>query len=152
MLTPNLLYTYMLNIYDLVWLRLWYINQCRQFKTKFPTLSFSLSLSIYIYIYILGAFGLVWFGLVLWPINYCRQFFFLLVKLATPFSIATTPRCSGGHFSISWNPWSLLYSAEDWARRHQVPFLEFLVLLYRGLNLSLWDDWWTLCFMAYQPL
>ena len=45
------------------------------------------------------------------------------VKLATlvegdpkgPFSIATTPRCRGGHFSIPWiallYPWSLPYNA-----------------------------------------
>ena len=47
-----------------------------------------------------------------------------LVKLATlvegdlkaPFSIATTPRCRGGYYSISWiaslYPWSLTYNAE----------------------------------------
>ena len=46
------------------------------------------------------------------------------VKLATviegnpkaPFSIATTPRCKGGHDSISWihqlYPWSMSYNAE----------------------------------------
>ena len=49
---------------------------------------------------------------------------FINVKLATlieddpkgPFSIATTPQCSGGRYSISWIAplylWSLLYSAE----------------------------------------
>ena len=101
------------------------------------------------------------------------------VKLATivegdpkaPFSIATTPRCRGGHYSIPiysyWNklatliegdlnrastprcsggcysilwiaplyPWSILYTAECKARRHQVPFLS---LWYN----SIWD--WTL--------
>ena len=34
----------------------------------------------------------------------------------TPFSIATTPRCRGGHYSFSWiaslYPWSLPYNAE----------------------------------------
>ena len=46
------------------------------------------------------------------------------VKLATlvegdskdPFSIATTPTCKGGHYSIPWiaplYPWSLSYNAE----------------------------------------
>ena len=46
-----------------------------------------------------------------------------------PISIATTPRCMWGCYSISWiallYPGSLLYNAECKARRHQVPF--FLV-------------------------
>ena len=57
----------------------------------------------------------------------------------TPFSIATTPRCRRGYYTISWvaslYTCSSPYSAECLARRHQVPFL------------SLWYDStldWTL--------
>ena len=48
---PNLLYTYILNIYDLVWFgwTLWHINHCRLFNAK-P--------SLYIYI------KYIWFGFV----------------------------------------------------------------------------------------
>ena len=65
------------------------------------SLSLSLSLSIYIYIYI-----------------------YIRVKLATivegdpkaPFSIATTPRCRGGRYSIPriapLYPWTVPYNAE----------------------------------------
>ena len=46
-----------------------------------------------------------------------------------PFSIATTPRCRGEHYSIPWiaplYPWSLPYNAECLAKRNQVPFFEF---------------------------
>ena len=57
------------------------------------------------------------------------------IKLATlvegdpkaPFSLATTPRCRGGCYSIPWIAslyhWSLPYSDECQASRHQVPFL-----------------------------
>ena len=48
-LMQNPLYTYILNIYDLVWLILWHINHCRLFNVK-P--------SLYIYI------KYIWFGLV----------------------------------------------------------------------------------------
>ena len=90
-LMPNLLYTYISNIYDLVWFSfmayqplwviqcrilfihiyqiykiwfswiLWHINQCRLFNAKS---------SSYIYI------KYIWFGLVefLWHINHCRLF------------------------------------------------------------------------------
>ena len=45
-LMPNSLYTYILNIYDLVWLALGHINHCRLFNANF---------SLYIYItYILN--------------------------------------------------------------------------------------------------
>ena len=89
-LMPNPLYTYILIIYDLVWLVLWRINYCRLFNAKS-------SLYIYIkyiwfglvgfygistivgylipnplYTYILNIYGLVW--LVLWHINHCRLF------------------------------------------------------------------------------
>ena len=51
-LMPNPLYTYILDIYDLVWLGvLWHINHCRLFNTKS---------SLYIYIKYIG-FGLVGF-------------------------------------------------------------------------------------------
>ena len=50
-LMPNPLYTYILNIYDLVWLGLWHINHCRLFDAKS---------SLYIYIKYIW-FGLVWF-------------------------------------------------------------------------------------------
>ena len=50
-LMPNPLYTYIFNIYDLVWfgLVLWHINHCRLFNAKS---------SLYIYIEYIG-FGLV---------------------------------------------------------------------------------------------
>ena len=66
---PNPLYTYILNIYDLVWV-LWHINHCRLFNAKS-------SLYIYIkylfglvgfyakssyYTYILNIYDLVWLG------------------------------------------------------------------------------------------
>ena len=52
-LMPNPLYTYILNIYDLVWFGLvwWYINHCRLFNAKS---------SLYIYIKYIG-FGSVGF-------------------------------------------------------------------------------------------
>ena len=60
-LMPIPLYTYILNVYDLVWfgLVLWHINHCRLFNAKS---------SLYIYI------KYIWFGLVLWHINNCRLF------------------------------------------------------------------------------
>ena len=65
-----------------------------------------------------------------------------------PFSIATTPRCMGGHHSFPWfaplYPWSLPYIAECEARRHQIPFLESLVWLHLGLNQDLRSHWRTL--------
>ena len=48
-LMPNHLYTYILDIYDLVWFGLRHINNCRLFNTKS---------SLYIYI------KYIWFGLV----------------------------------------------------------------------------------------
>ena len=54
---------------------------------------------------------------------------FVKVNLATlvegdpkaPFSIATTPRCRGGHCSIPWiaplKTWSLPYNAQCWGAR-----------------------------------
>ena len=48
---PNPLNTYILNIYDLVWLGLWHINHCRVFNAKS---------SLYIYIKYIG-FGWVGF-------------------------------------------------------------------------------------------
>ena len=74
-----------------------------------------------------------------------------VVKLATLvegdskalFSLATTPRCRGGHYSLSWiaalYPWSIPYNAECKARWHQVPFFESLVWLNPGLNPGLPD-------------
>ena len=92
-LMPNPLYTYILNIYDLVWygMILWHINHCRLSNAKsslyiyikyiwfglvwfygistivgylMPNL---LYIYIYIYIYI---YDLVWYSL--WHINHCR--------------------------------------------------------------------------------
>ena len=59
---PNPLYTYILNIYDLVWFGwvLWHINHCRLFNAK----SFST--------YTLSIYDLVWLGTVyqqLWVIG-----------------------------------------------------------------------------------
>ena len=89
-LMPNSVYTYILNIYDLVWLDLWHISHCRLFNTKF-------CLYIYIeyiwfglvgfygistivgylmpnsvYTYILNIYDLVWLDL--WHINLCKLF------------------------------------------------------------------------------
>ena len=62
-LMPNPLYTYILNIYDLL-LVLWHIDHCRWFTVKS---------SLYTYIKYIW-FGLVWFGLVLWHSNRCWLF------------------------------------------------------------------------------
>ena len=61
-LRPNSLYTYILNIWDLVGLVLWSINHYRLFKAKF---------SLYIYIKYMR-FGLVWFYGVSIIIGYLR--------------------------------------------------------------------------------
>ena len=50
-LMSNLFYTYILDIYDLVWCGLWHINQCRLFNAKSV---------LYIYIRYIR-FGLIWF-------------------------------------------------------------------------------------------
>ena len=47
----NPLYTYILNIYDLVWLGFMHINHCRLFNTKSS-----------LYIYIKYIYDLVWLG------------------------------------------------------------------------------------------
>ena len=85
------------------------------------------------------------------------------IKLATlvegntkaPFSIATTPRCRGGRYSIPWiapvYPWSLHYIAEWLARRHQVSFYESLIWLNLGLNPGLLDHWRTLYSLGQWP-
>ena len=66
----------------------------------------------------------------------------------TPFSIATTPRCRGGHYSFPWvaplYPSYVPYNAECSARRYQVQFLKSLVWRNLGLNPGLPDHWWTL--------
>ena len=55
-------------------------------------------------------------GIVTW--NHVIVYKATLVKgdLKVPFSIATTPRCRGGRYSIPWiaplNPWSSPYNAE----------------------------------------
>ena len=93
-LMPNPLYTYILNIYDLVsfGLILWHINYCRLFNAKsslyiyikyiwFGLVGFY-GISIIVsylmpnplYTYILNIYDLVSFGLILWHINYCRLF------------------------------------------------------------------------------
>ena len=65
-----------------------------------------------------------------------------------PFSIATTPRCRVRLSSFLWiaslYPWFLPYNAECYARRHQVPFFEFLVWLNLRLNPGLPGHWQTL--------
>ena len=62
-----------------------------------------------------------------------------------PFSIATTPRCRGGHYWIApLYPWYVPYNAECSARRCQVPFFKPLVWLDLGLNPGLPDYWQTL--------
>ena len=83
------------------------------------------------------------------------MFSIIAVKLATlvegspkaHFSIATTPRCREGRYSIPWiaplYPWSLPLNAE-YSRWYLVPFFESLVWLDLGLNPSLPDHWRTL--------
>ena len=65
-----------------------------------------------------------------------------------PFSIATTPRCRGEHYSFPWiapfYPWYVPCIAKWLARRYQVPFLKSLVWPDLGLNPSLPDHWQTL--------
>ena len=62
---------------------------------------------------------------------------FVKGNLKAPFSIATTPRCRGEHYSIPWiaplYPWSLPYSAKQDSIKYH-----FLSLWYD----STWD--WTL--------
>ena len=64
------------------------------------------------------------------------------------FSLATTTRYRGRHYSFSWiaplYTWSILYNAGCWAKRHQVRFLESLVSLDLGLNPSLLAHWGTI--------
>ena len=65
-----------------------------------------------------------------------------------PFSIATTPKCRGGRYSIPriapLYPWSSPFNIDYLTRRHQASFFESLVWLDLGLNLSLPDHWRTL--------
>ena len=51
---PNLLYTYILSIHDLVWLSFMAFKHCMSLNAK----SF-----LYIYIYILEVYDLIWLGL-----------------------------------------------------------------------------------------
>ena len=92
-LMPNLVYTYILNIYDLLGWVLWHINHYRLFNAKsclyiyieyiwFGLVGFYDISTILgylmpnpLYTYILNIYDLVWFGLVLWGINYCRLFY-----------------------------------------------------------------------------
>ena len=65
-LMPNTLYTYILNIYDLVWFGLvWFygISTIICYSRPNP-----------LYTYILDIYDLVWFGWLLWHINHCRLF------------------------------------------------------------------------------
>ena len=65
-----------------------------------------------------------------------------------PFSIATTLRYRGEHYSFLWiasfYPWNVLYNTECLAKRYQVEFFESLVWLYLRLNPSLLSHWWIL--------
>ena len=89
--------------------------------------------------------GQKWMHLLLTDYDNC--ILYVKVKLATivegdpkaPFSIATTPRCWGGRYSIPriapLYPWTVPYNG--WgvkARWYQVPFLKSLVWLDLGLN------------------
>ena len=71
------------------------------------------------------------------------------------FSIATTPRWSGGCYSIPrivlLYAWSSPYSAEYLAKRNQVPFFESLVWFHLGLNPGLPDHWRTLYSLDQWP-
>ena len=71
-LMPNPFYTYISNIYELVWLVLWHINHCGLFNAK----------SIFIHIYHIYV---IWFGWVLWHINHCglfnaKSFLYIYIK------------------------------------------------------------------------
>ena len=67
-----------------------------------------------------------------------------------PFSIATTPRCSGGRYSFSRIvSWFIPYNAECEARLHQEPFFESLIFLNLALNPSLPGLWQTLYTLSY---
>ena len=102
---PNPFYTYILNIYDLVWLGwvLWHINHCRLLNAKsflylyiryiwFGLVGFYGISTIVgywmpnpFYTYILNIYDLVWLGWVLWHINHCRlliakSFLYLYIK------------------------------------------------------------------------
>ena len=58
--------------------------------------------------------------------------------LKAPFSIATTPRCRGGHYSIPWiaslYSWSLPYNAEFLAQRYQVTFFWVFGMTQPGIE------------------
>ena len=58
--------------------------------------------------------------------------------LKAPFSVATTLKCRGGHYSFPWiaplYPWYVPYNAECSARQYQVPFFKSLVWLDLRLN------------------
>ena len=73
-----------------------------------------------------------------------------------PFSIATTPKCRGGRYSLPriapLYPWYIPYNAECLERQYQVPFFESLVWLNLGLNPGLLDHWWTLYSLGNWPL
>ena len=87
--------------------------------------------------------------------NACGHKWIIKVKLVTlvegnpkaPISIATTPRCWGGCYSILWitplYPWFLPYNAKCEAMQHQVLFFKSLVWLDMELNPGLPDYWWT---------
>ena len=68
-----------------------------------------------------------------------------------PFSIATTPRCRGGRYSIP----RLLHFTLDphliMLRRNQVPLIESLVWLDLVLNPGLPDHWRTPCSLDQWP-
>ena len=79
---------------------------------------------------------------------YFHFWFYSTVSLLTvvegdpkaPFSIATTLRCWGEHFSFPWiapltfDQSLIPYSADCWTRRHQVPFLKSLVWTQLGIE------------------
>ena len=91
-LMPNPLYTYILNIYDLIWLGFMAYHHCKLFNAKSSLyiyikyiwfdLVWFYSISTIVgylmpnplYTYILNIYDLVWLGWVLWHINYCRLF------------------------------------------------------------------------------
>ena len=65
-----------------------------------------------------------------------------------PFSIATTPTCRGGRYSLPWiaplYPWYVPYIAECKARRYQVLFLKSSVWRDMGLHPGTPNHWRTL--------
>ena len=76
-LMPNPFYTYISNIYDLVWfgLILWHISHCRLFNIEFSTCIF------------LNTYNLVWFDLVWLAIVDYFMPYYLITNILNPYDL-----------------------------------------------------------------